>query len=446
MFCGAGPLRTRPAVSYCEPWQGQNQPPYSPLGSPTACPFGMQPRWVQMPIITSQGSRSLPARFSSVAGALSGRLALRASGSKLVERHGLGLVDLLLGAVADEDRLAAPHHGDRLALLDMGEIDLGRRHRQRRLVRVHLIEQRPQPEAETDRGKAAGGDHDHVAPRRVLFIGKGKCAGVNCVLSANSPKLLTIANGPDCFSRASRKIDHPRPPPRAGVAMLRLELMPLPCWPRLRAQHGSSCFLASASELVQDRILGKLAQCTKTFGAGSEYSPNPDLDRGQRWPYPLTSFQRPLARRPIVTGWPVTMTQAKPRETKEFASDAESLETRKERARLWFEALRDDIWRHSRRSRTTARVRYFTPDSLPDVSPARPGRGPSSGGEDGGGVMSLMSGRVFEKVGCHTSTVHGSFAPEFARRSQAPIRIHASGPRASPSSPTPRTRTRRPRI
>ena len=37
------------------------------------------------------------------------------------------------------------------------------------------------------------------------------------------------------------------------------------------------------------------------------------------------------------------MTQAKPRETKTFASDAASLETRKERARVWFEALRDDM-------------------------------------------------------------------------------------------------------
>jgi coproporphyrinogen III oxidase len=117
-------------------------------------------------------------------------------------------------------------------------------------------------------------------------------------------------------------------------------------------------------------------------------------------------------------------------------SDPATLESRKARARGWFESLRDDIcaafealedalpagapfadrpagrftrtpWRRSDHSGAPI-------SGLPEIGNSSAGSAKADP-DGGGGVMSMMQGRAFEKVGVHCSTVHGEFAPEFRK-------------------------------
>jgi len=97
--------------------------------------------------------------------------------------------------------------------------------------------------------------------------------------------------------------------------------------------------------------------------------------------------------------------------------DMSVIENRKARARAWFERLRDEVCLAFEKLEDDAPASLYPGPAARFVRTAWD-RTDHTGQPGGGGVMSVMRGRLFEKVGVHCSTVHGEFAPEF--RAQIP--------------------------
>ena len=81
---------------------------------------------------------------------------------------------------------------------------------------------------------------------------------------------------------------------------------------------------------------------------------------------------------------------------------------RQERARAWFEALRDEICAAFEAIEDEAEAGETPPGRFEQKPWERPG--------GGGGVMAIMRGRVFEKVGVNVSTVHGTLSDTFRQK------------------------------
>jgi coproporphyrinogen III oxidase len=88
---------------------------------------------------------------------------------------------------------------------------------------------------------------------------------------------------------------------------------------------------------------------------------------------------------------------------------------RKTKTRAWFEALQERIIAACEALETESEGPFAVSGAPPGRFVVTPwARTDPSGGDGGGGRMAVLSGRVFEKMAVHTSTVFGTFPPEFA--------------------------------